>query len=188
MASENRETIAMTSENRETRFQIVHPNRIKSWRSQWRFQYKTSPRSNPSREGITKLELKNTLNNWVGDHSICPEGTFASIPINDSEHQEFWLKRCLTEKEKIEDWDIVILYVHVLNVKDKCWYKTYIKNKHNNLYSGRTITKLINMDNNYRFKINMIRQPSQNPIYMVEWTKLMAFEPFWVELKNILNS
>lgn len=34
----------------------------------------------------------------------------------------------------------------------------------------------------------MLRQPSQNPIYIVEWTKLMAFEPFWVELKNILNS
>ena len=172
----------MASENRETKFHLVHPNNSNSWR----FQYKNSPRSNPPQKGITELELKNTLNNWLGDHSICPEGTVTSIPIHDSEHQEFWLKRCLTDEEEIKDWSIVILYVYKLPDNEEPWYQTYIKNKDNNLYSGRTITKLINMNKNS--KINMLRQPSQNPIYIVEWTKLIAFEPFWVELKNILNS
>ena len=176
----------MAYENRETRFQLLHPHITKKFGAaaplSWMFQYKKSPRSNPSKSGITKLELKNTLNNWVGDQSNIPYGKFESITIYDSDQESFWLKRCLTNDEKIEDWNIVILYVENY-VNGSRWYKTYIKNKHTHLYSGRSIG---NYDHN-RIGKGVVRKQSQNPIFMVEWTKLATYEPFWIELKHILN-
>jgi hypothetical protein len=177
----------MVIENRETRFHLVHP-KCGDFTFRWRIQYKKSARSNPSKSGISKLELTNTLNNWIADPDdyldwLLIRYVLKPMYICDSEHEDFWLRRCLTIDEKIEDWDIVILYTIYDKIKDIYWYQSYIKNKHTHLYSGRTITKL-----NNKLKLNNIRQLSQNPTYIVEWTKLSAIQPFWVELKNILNS
>ena len=134
----------------------------------WRIQSK----SKSSKYGITKCELQQTLHNWIPNHSYIHKDTFVPITIYNRNQEELWLRRCITNYEHIDDWNIIILYVENFNFKH--WFKIYIKNKHTGLYSGRSVG-------------TYYRKQSQSSNYTVKLKKFSAYEPFWLGLRQIIN-
>jgi len=166
----------MATENIEKMsFHMVHRKK----RNTWRIHCKRNPKSKSPKCGITKCELQQTLNNWIPPNSYTNTEIFVPITIHDRVQEELWLRRCITDDEYIDNWNIIILYVENFNFKH--WFKIYIKNKHTGLYSGRSVGTY------NQKKINCFRKQSQSSNYMVEWNKFSAYEPFWVDLIQIMN-
>ena len=110
-------------------------------------------------------------------------GGIKEIQIWDRGNEEFWLKRCLTSDENINDWKIIYIAGELLeDGSPHGWIKQVLYNIKTDKYSLRSSSKWNNEDE--YFKINSVKSRAKDNDWFVEWSKLLADRQFWINLKK----
>ena len=166
----------------ENNFVISHPRTSKYGNNAYWLAYDSNPRCNPSKNGITLSELKKALTQFIPDNSQYLGG-IEEIQIWDRGNEEFWLKRCLTSDENINDWKIIYIAGELLeDGSPHGWIKQVLYNTKTDKYSLRSSSKWNNEDD--YFKISSVKSRAKDNDWFVEWSKLLADKQFWINLKN----
>jgi hypothetical protein len=183
------------SQSPHTKFIIAHPKNPLRADAVW-LRMRKAPVANPTREGISGVDLIDALRNYTSDGEQSAGGLeiiiSKRIGHDDQELKEFWLKRALTDGEDPNDWEIALLGKELnRDGTSHGWYKTMLRNHKTKKYSGRSFSLFVNDqgDTYCMKKLQQKRPPAAlalNSIWFVEWSKLAADHSFWTVLKNQL--
>ena len=185
-------------EEQLSKFIIKHNGKKTKIQSSVWLQMRKCNVANPTKDGISGVDLIDALRNYTSDGEQYLGGVEMIISKRighyDHELEELWLKRALTSGEDPNDWEIVLLVKELQNDgTSHGWYKAMLQNHNTKKYSGRSFS-LFKDDKEkqtiYRMKKLQQKRPpaamALNTKWFVEWSKLLTDHTFWNQLKNQL--
>ena len=152
--------------------ELCHPKS----QTTWRLFNKRNHRCN--NRYATYDELRKALDAWKPDGSptLCADNYFYNI----NPTSKLWLRRCLLEKESIDDCIIVCLYCEDYSF-DERWFKVILYDKKNQRFLLRTLTHITN-PNNYCKGLPL----SQDKSFKIDLSTMGTDETFWIYVKKLL--
>ena len=170
---------------------IQHPAKSNKNKEEWHFRHPHNPRVQV--RNATFLGLKTTLNEWNPDTSYSFKDNITKECFSSEEEKQIFLKKCILEKEDIENFHIIQAYqlnhekvIHSSLKDENIPYKICIFNTKEQYFYLRTIfSKQFIEVSKYNNKI--LSNPSQLEDWYIDHSSLMAGTSFWINLKKIIN-
>ena len=150
--------------------ELCHPKSLTTWRLFNKKNHRCNNRF------ATYDELRKALDAWKPDGSptLCAETYFYNI----NPTSKLWLRRCLLEKESIDDCIIVCLYCEDYSF-DERWFKVILYDKKNQRFLLRTLLSITNPWLNGQ-------SPSQDKSFKIDLSTMGTDETFWIYVKKLL--
>lgn len=167
---------------------IEHPAESNSKKKyEWQFRHPMNPRAQV--RNTTFKTLKNTLQEWKPDNTTHFKDNIEKIEFESTEYEKQFLKKCLTQKENIDDFHIIQVFrltyekeQHPNLKNENIGYKICIFNEKEQLFYLRSIfhKEWITMSN----YLKILKSPSQIENWYVDHSSLMVRTPFWINLQK----